>query len=92
MLTSTGPCIDADCWIKSLNNFMHRWKLVPRSGLSRVDRVGLRTNFGKKVSMVCRPCQAAGNLWEAAYGSRITGVGPMYREQLMGRVSCREYG
>ena len=24
------------------------------------DRVGLRTNVGKTVDMVCRPCQAAG--------------------------------
>ena len=25
------------------------------------DRVGMRTDFGKIVGMVCRPCQAVGN-------------------------------
>ena len=32
------------------------------------DRVGLRTNFGKTVIMVCRQCQAAGTQSEVAYG------------------------
>ena len=31
-------------------------------------RLGLRTNVGKTVGMVCRPCQAAGTQLEAAYG------------------------
>ena len=56
------------------------------------DRVGLRTNVVKTVGMVCRPCQAAENRSEAAYGSRITGEGPTYRALLKGRVSCRECG
>ena len=43
------------------------------------DRVGLRTNVGKTVSMVCHPCQAAGKLTTEAYGRRVTGVGPTYR-------------
>ena len=51
------------------------------------DRVGLRTNVGKTVGMVCRPCQAAGTQSEAAYGRRITGEGPTYRERLNGQVS-----
>ena len=38
-----------------------------------VDRVVLRTNAGKTVFMVYRPCQAAGNQLEAAYGRQITG-------------------
>ena len=42
-------------------------------------RVGLRTNVRKTVGMFCHPCQAAGNLSEAAYGKRVTGEGPMYR-------------
>ena len=42
------------------------------------DRVGLRTNFGKTVGMVCCPCQAVGNQSEAAYRIRITGEGPTY--------------
>ena len=37
------------------------------------DRVGLRTNVGKTVIMVCHPCQAAGNLLEEVYGRRVTG-------------------
>ena len=40
--------------------------------------------------MVCRPCQAAENRSEAAYGSRITGEGPTYRERQNRRVQCRE--
>ena len=42
-------------------------------------RVGLRTNVGKTVGIVFRPCQGAGNLLEAAYGRRITGGRPTYR-------------
>ena len=43
------------------------------------DRVGLMTNVGKTVSMVCHPCQAgAGNRTEEAYGRRITGEGRSY--------------
>ena len=52
----------------------------------------MRTNVDKTVSMVCHPCQGAGNLSEAAYGRRVTGEGPTYRERLKGRVSCRECG
>ena len=48
------------------------------------DRVGLRTNFGKTLGMVCHPCQMAGDLLEAAYGRRVTGEGPKYRERLKG--------
>ena len=43
------------------------------------DRVGLLTNVGKTVIMVCHPCWAgAGNRTEEAYGGRITGVGRSY--------------
>ena len=45
------------------------------------DRVGLRKNVGKTVFMVYRPCHAAGNQSEAAYGRRITVEEPKYREQ-----------
>ena len=57
-----------------------------------LDRVGLRENVRKTVGMVCHPCQAAGNLSEAAYGRRVTGKGPTYMERLKGQVSCRECG
>ena len=36
-------------------------------------RVGLRTNVGNTVSMVCRPCQAAGTQSVAAYRRKMTG-------------------
>ena len=52
------------------------------------DRVVLRKNFGKTVGMVCHPCQAAGNLSEAAYGKMVTGEGLTYRERLKGQVAC----
>ena len=45
------------------------------------DRVGLQTNVGKIVGMVCHPCQAAKNHSEAAYRRRMTGEVPIYREQ-----------
>ena len=50
------------------------------------DRVGLQTNFGETVCMVCRSCQASGNQSEAAYGRRIMGEGPTYIERQQGRV------
>ena len=37
------------------------------------DRVGLQTNVRKTVSMVCHPCQVAGNITQAAYTRRIIG-------------------
>ena len=43
------------------------------------DRVGLRTNVGKTVSMACHPCRAgAGNRTKAGYSRRLTGVGKTY--------------
>ena len=56
------------------------------------DRVGLRTNVGKTVGMVCRPCQAAGTQLEAAYGRLMAGEGLTYREQQKGWMYCRECG
>ena len=50
----------------------------------------MRTNVGKTFDMVCHPCQAAGNLTMEAYGRRVTGVGPTYRERLKGQVVCGE--
>ena len=38
------------------------------------DRVGLKTNAGKKVGMFCRPFQAAGTQSEAAYKQRMMGT------------------
>ena len=60
--------------------------------VSLFDRVGLRTNFGKTVGMVCHYFQAAGNLMEVEYGRRVTGEGPTYRERLKRQVSCRDCG
>ena len=56
------------------------------------DRVGLRVNVGKTVSMTCRPCPAAGNQSEVAYGHKMTGEGPKYCERLKERVECRDCG
>ena len=39
------------------------------------DRVGLRTNVGKTVSMACQPCCAIGGHSSEAYGLRMTGWG-----------------
>ena len=54
------------------------------------ERLGLRTNVGKTVSMTCRPCPAAGNQSEVVYGRKMTGEGPTYRERLKERVKCGE--
>ena len=54
--------------------------------------VGLRKNLGKTVSMTCRPCPAAGNQLEVAYGRKMTGEGPTYREKLKERVECGDCG
>ena len=60
--------------------------------VSMFERVGLRNNAEKTVSMVCRPCQAAGTQSEAAYERRMTGEGPTYRERHKGRVQCGDCG
>ena len=57
------------------------------------DRVGLLTNVGKTVSMVCHPCRAgAGNRAKEAYSRRITGVGRSFAERQRERVACKECG
>ena len=56
------------------------------------DRTSLRTNVGKTVGMVCRPCQAAGTQLEVAYGIWMTGEVPLYHEWQRGRVQCKECG
>ena len=44
-----------------------RWlQWVFNALVSLFERVGLRTNVGKTVSMTCRPCPAAGNQSEEA--------------------------
>ena len=62
----------ADNGIVALSN--PRWLQWEFNALvSLFERGGLRTNVGNTVSMVCRPCQAAGNQLEAAYGRKMTG-------------------
>ena len=51
------------------------------------DRVGLQTNAGMSVDVVYGPCQASGGHSKAAYGRRITGEVPTYRERLKVWVS-----
>ena len=61
--------------------------------LAIVDRVGLLTNVGKTVSMVCHPCQAGAiNRTEEAYGWRVTGMGRSYAERQRERVELGECG
>ena len=57
------------------------------------DRVGLLTNVGKTVSMVCHPCRAgAGNRTKAAYSRRLTGLGKSYAERQREIVAYEECG
>ena len=51
------------CWLQGAFNTL----------IGIFDRVGLQTYVGKTVVMVFHPCQATGNLSEAAYGRRVTG-------------------
>ena len=54
------------------------------------DRVGLLTNVGKTVSMVCHPCRAgAGNRTEEEYGRKLTGGGEVLRGETMGEGGMR---
>ena len=56
------------------------------------ERVGLNTNVGKTVRMVCRPCQATGTQSEAAYNQRLMGAGTSYQERQRVWVHCTECG
>ena len=67
-----------------------QWDFTTLVGL--FDRVGMKTNVGKTVSMTCRPCPAAGNQLEEAYGRKMTGEGLTYLEQKRERVECRDFG
>ena len=55
-----------------------------------LERVGLQTNGGKTVGMICRPCQAEGTQLEVANGQWMMGEVPSYRERQKGRVQCKE--
>ena len=66
MVASSDPC-----WLQ--------WAFNTLVGL--FDHVGLQTNLGKTVSMTLRPCSAAGNQLEAAYGRKMTGEGLTYLER-----------
>ena len=55
------------------------------------DRIGLRTNVDKTVSMTCHPCQAGnGNRTTEGYRRKLTGDGSSFRERQRERVACRE--
>ena len=56
------------------------------------DRVGLRKNVNKTVSMACHPCRAGtGTRTTEGYRRRLTGVGEHSRRGRE-RVACRECG
>ena len=57
------------------------------------DRVGLRTNVNKTVSMACHPCWAGtGTRTTEGYRRRLTGVGRTFKERQIERVACGECG
>ena len=56
------------------------------------ERVVLCTNVVKMVRMTFRPCPAAGNQLEVAYGRKMTGEGPTYHERQKERVECGDCG
>ena len=67
-----------------------QWAFAQLIGL--FDRVGLNMNTGKTVSMTCRPCTAAGNWSEEAYGRLMTGEGLAFRERKREMVDGRDCG
>ena len=56
------------------------------------ERVGLNTNTKNTVSMKFRPCTAAGNPSEKAYGRLMTVEGLKLRERKRERVACGDCG
>ena len=52
------------------------------------NRVGLKTNCNKTVSITCRPCSTPGNRLEDTYGRIMTGDGPTPRERKRERTTC----
>ena len=67
-----------------------QWEFNALVGLFK--RVGIHTYLGKRVSMTCRPCPAAGNQLGEAYGRKMTGEGPTYQERQEERVECGDCG
>ena len=63
-----------------------QWAFTTLVGL--FDPVGLQTNVGKTVSMTYRPCPAAGNQSEVAYGRKMMREGLTYLERKRERVEC----
>ena len=43
-------------------------------------------------NITCRPCPAAGNQSEEAYGRKMTGEGPTYWERKTEQVECGDCG
>ena len=57
------------------------------------DRVGLRKNVDKTVSMACHPWRAGtGNRTTEGYRRRLTGVGSTFKERQRARGACGECG
>ena len=67
-----------------------QWAFTILVGL--FDRVGLKTNQHKTVSMTCRSCSPSGNRSEASYAHTMTGAGPTPRERKRERVTCGDFG
>ena len=67
-----------------------QWAFTSLVGL--FDRVGLKTNQHKTVSMACWPCNATGNRSEKSYKHTMTGKGLSPKERKRERVTCGECG
>ena len=75
-----------DGMIASSDTQWLQWAFTQLVGL--FDRVGINMNTGKTVSITCRPCKAAGNRLEEAYGRLMTGEGLTFRERKREMVEC----
>ena len=65
-----------------------QWAFTQLVGL--FDRVGLKTNCNKTVSMTCRLCSTPGNRSEETYRHIMTRDGPTPRERKRERVKYGE--
>ena len=72
------------------NGMLLKWAFAQLVGL--FYRVGLNTNTCKTVGITFRPCTAAENRSEEAYGRLMTGEGPTFRERNRERVKCGDCG
>ena len=75
-----------------MSNQLERMKRLCGVLTDLFDRVGLRMNTWKTVSMEFQACHMPGSMSVMAYDRRLAGMGPTYRERNMIQVQFPECG